>query len=142
MYTTREKIIRRYRGKGFKMTPQRIAILEFLEGNIDHPSAEDIFQAIRKTQPTVSFATVYNTVETLRDKGFIMEITIDPERKHYDPNANRHHHIICTECAKIGDVFEDYSETLNLPEDQLGEFTLTGNHINFYGLCIDCVDVN
>ncbi|MEE9542975.1 MAG: transcriptional repressor [Thermodesulfobacteriota bacterium] len=142
MEAQRERIIRRYRGKGFKLTPQRIAILEFLEGNTDHPSADDIYQAIRLTHPTVSIATVYNTVETLRDKGFIIEITIDPERKHYDPNANRHHHIICTDCAKIGDIFEDYSETLNLPIEMMREFTLTGNHINFYGLCRDCIDLN
>ncbi len=139
MAMAQEQIIRRYRGKGFKLTPQRIAILEFLEGNTDHPSADDIFQAIKIKHPTVSFATVYNTVQTLRDRGFIMEITIDPERKHYDPNANRHHHVICTKCSKIGDIFEDYTDSLNLPEEDKMEFTITGNHVNFYGLCRDCI---
>ena len=47
------------------------------------------FRAIKVKHPTVSFATVYNTVQRLRDRGFLMEITIDPERKHYDPNTKQ-----------------------------------------------------
>ncbi len=133
-----EKIINRYRGKGFKLTPQRIAILQFLEGNTSHPTADDIYREIRKKHPTVSFATVYNTVQALKDRGEILEITIDPERKHFDPNPEPHHHIICSVCKKIGDIFVDYSQALRLPEDVLKEFHTTGNHIDFYGICKDC----
>ncbi|MDP2690656.1 MAG: transcriptional repressor [Deltaproteobacteria bacterium] len=133
-----EKIINRYKGKGFKLTPQRIAILQFLEGNTSHPTADDIYREIRKKHPTVSFATVYNTVQALKDRGEILEITIDPERKHFDPNPQPHHHIICSVCGKIGDIFVDYSEALGLPEDVLKEFHTTGNHIDFYGICKGC----
>lgn len=133
-----ERIVRKYRGKGFKLTPQRIAILKFLEGNTSHPTAEDIYTEIRKKYPTVSFATVYNTVQALRNRGEILEITIDPERKHFDPNPNPHHHIMCTGCGKIGDVFVDYSSALTLPEEVTMEFAVTGNHIDFYGVCSDC----
>jgi Fur family peroxide stress response transcriptional regulator len=132
------KIIKKFRAKGFKLTPQRIAILKFLEGNTSHPTAEDIFIEIKKTHPTVSFATVYNTLEALRGLGELSEITIDPERKHFDPNPSPHHHIICTVCNKIGDVFEDYSEAIRLPDCILEDFTVSGNHINFYGICRDC----
>ncbi|MEK7313260.1 MAG: transcriptional repressor, partial [Deltaproteobacteria bacterium] len=55
------RIIEEYKAKGFRLTPQRIAVLEYLEGNTTHPTAEDIFIAIKKKHPTVSFATVYNT---------------------------------------------------------------------------------
>lgn len=133
-----EKIIDRYRGKGFKLTPQRIAILKFLDGNTNHPTADDIYTEIRKKNPTVSFATVYNTVQTLKDRGELLEITIDPERKHFDPNPEPHHHIICSRCKKIGDIFVDYSEALKLPEDVLGKFSPMGNHVDFYGICKDC----
>src|SRR3972149_10413434 len=81
-----ERIVSKYRGKGFKLTPQRIAILKFLEGNTCHPTAEDIYTEIKKRYPTVSFATVYNTVQVLKDKGELLEVTIDPARKHFDPN--------------------------------------------------------
>ncbi|OGP14351.1 MAG: transcriptional repressor [Deltaproteobacteria bacterium GWA2_54_12] len=133
-----ERIVRKYRGKGFKLTPQRIAILKFLEGNTNHPTADDIYTEIKKKYPTVSFATVYNTVQALRDRGELLEITIDPERKHFDPNPSAHHHIMCTGCGKIGDVFFDYSESLGLPEEVTREFAVTGNHIDFYGVCTRC----
>ncbi len=133
-----ERIVRKYRGKGFKLTPQRIAILKFLEGNTNHPTAEDIYTEIKKKYPTVSFATVYNTVQALRDRGELLEITIDPERKHFDPNPSAHHHIMCTGCGKIGDVFFDYSMSLGLPEEVTREFAVTGNHIDFYGICNNC----
>lgn len=133
-----ERIVRKYRGKGFKLTPQRIAILKFLEGNTSHPTAEDIYTEIKKKYPTVSFATVYNTVQALRDRGELLEITIDPERKHFDPNPSAHHHIMCTGCGKIGDVFSDYSTSLELPEEVTREFAVTGNHVDFYGICTDC----
>lgn len=135
-----ERIIDRYKGKGFKLTPQRLAILQYLEGNTSHPTAEDIYRNIKKVYPTVSFATVYNTLEALRERGELLEITIDPQRKHFDPNPNPHHHIICSVCRKIGDVFTDYTKVLILPEEITGEFDVTGNHIDFYGVCKDCRD--
>lgn len=133
-----EKIISKYREKGFKLTPQRIAILKFLEGNTSHPTAEDIYREIKKTYPTVSFATVYNTLEALNRRGELLEVTINPERKHFDPNPEPHHHIMCTVCKKIEDIFVDYSEGLKLPAHISGSFTVLGNHVDFYGICKDC----
>jgi Fur family peroxide stress response transcriptional regulator len=133
-----EKIIEKYKGKGFKLTPQRMAILKYLEGNTSHPTAEDIFRNLKKKYPTVSFATVYNTVQALTEMGELLEITIDPERKHFDPNPMPHHHIMCTGCGKISDIFVDYSAALNLPADILNEYELSGNHVDFYGVCSSC----
>lgn len=133
-----KELISKYREKGFKLTPQRLAILEFLEGNTSHPSAEDIYRHIKYVYPTVSFATVYNTLQALKDKGEIFEITIDPQKRHYDPNTAPHHHIICVACNKICDIFEDYSEALRLPYHIVEEFKPVGNHINFYGICRGC----
>ncbi len=133
-----EDLINKYKGKGFKLTPQRIEILRFLEGNTSHPTAEDIYREIKKKYGTVSFSTVYNTLQALKERGELLEVTIDPERKHFDPNSTPHHHIICGSCGKIEDVFEDYSETLKLPERVLEKFTTTGNHIDFFGICAEC----
>lgn len=133
-----EKIIRRYKGKGFKLTPQRIAILKYLDGNVDHPTADDIFRDTRVKFPTISFATVYNTLEALKGRGELVELTIDPERKHFDPNRSPHHHIMCSVCGHIADVFADYSEALKLPEDIKNGFHITGNHVEFYGICREC----
>lgn len=133
-----QQIIDKYKDTGFKLTPQRIAILKILDGNTSHPTADDIYQELKKTCPTVSFATVYNTIEALARMGELVEITIDPERKHFDPNPAPHHHIRCIECGKISDIFMDYGRTLELPDEILGEYELLGNHVDFLGVCSDC----
>ncbi|MBI5599336.1 MAG: transcriptional repressor, partial [Deltaproteobacteria bacterium] len=76
--------------------------------------------------------------QTLTDMGEMMEVTIDPVRKHYDPNPRLHHHVVCKECGRIGDVFADYSSVLTLPGEVSREFTVTGNHVDFYGVCDKC----
>lgn len=128
--------MQKYRDKGLKLTPQRLAILEYLDENKSHPSADDIYTEIRKKFPMMSFATVYNTIETLKKKGYLVELTIDPERRHYDPDISPHHHLICKKCKKIVDIHRDFS--VNIPEDQKGAFEVLGNHIEFYGVCQKC----
>ena len=125
-----------YRALGLKLTPQRIAILDYLKDNSDHPSAEDIYKAIIKLHPTMSFATVYNTLEAIRKKGGVQELTIDPGKKRFDPDTKPHHHLICNCCKRIVDIKEDYD--LKLPADKLKGFEITGNHVEFYGVCPAC----
>ena len=74
----------KYRNLQIKLTPQRLAILNYLEGNKSHPSADEIYKAVLKKFPTMSFATVYNTLDALREKGYVIELTIDPAKKRFD----------------------------------------------------------
>jgi Fur family peroxide stress response transcriptional regulator len=138
-----EGFLKKYKEAGLKLTPQRIAILTFLDGNTGHPTAEEIFAGVRETYPTVSFATVYNTLQALTTRGQLTEVTINPERKHFDPNTEPHHHAMCSGCDKIVDIFDDYSEALSLPQnvgDGFEGFSITGNHVEFYGVCADCTE--
>jgi Fur family peroxide stress response transcriptional regulator len=123
-------------GKGFKRTPQRLAILDYLEGNTLHPSAEDVYRAVTKKYFSLSFATVYNTLNTLAQAGAVQELTIDAERKRYDPNTEPHHHLICVKCRKIIDVFENVP--VGVPKRIEKEFSVFGNHVEFYGQCSAC----
>jgi Fur family peroxide stress response transcriptional regulator len=123
-------------GPQFKRTPQRLAILDYLEGNTSHPSAEDIYREVSKKYHSMSFATVYNTLNTLTKAGTLRELTIDPERKRYDPDTSGHHHLICTRCGKIADIPEGI--TVDLPADMALDFTILGSHIEFYGHCSTC----
>ncbi|MBM4339838.1 MAG: transcriptional repressor [Deltaproteobacteria bacterium] len=129
-------MIGKYRDSGLKLTPQRIAILDYLEGNIEHPSADDIYKAMSKRFPTMSFATVYNTLETLRRHGQITELNFDPFKKRFDPNPSPHHHVICVRCQKILDVKNAF--LLKPPRIESEEFEIIGNHIEFYGICSKC----
>ncbi len=126
----------KYRALGLKLTPQRLAILEYLDGNKNHPSAEDIYTAVSQRFPTMSVATVYNTLEALRKRGLVRELVIDSERKRYDPNIEPHHHILCIRCRRVADVHMEFD--IPVPEEVRQRFTIFGNHIEFYGLCEDC----
>jgi Fur family peroxide stress response transcriptional regulator len=126
----------KYRKLGFKLTPQRLAILEYLEGNKEHPSAEDIFQAVSKKYPTMSFATVYNTLEALRQRGRVRELTTDPGKKRFDPNMEPHNHLVCVRCRRTFDVHREFDLRLSSTEQR--GFQILGSHVEFYGLCSQC----
>lgn len=119
-----------------RLTPQRMAILKFLDGNEEHPSAETIYKAVSKKYPTISFATVYNTLTTLKKVGKVVELNFDPYKKRFDPNPNPHHHAICVKCQKIFDVKNEIS--LGPPDIESEGFELIGTHIEFYGICSKC----
>ncbi len=124
-----------YKSLGIKLTPQRLAILEFLEGNKDHPSAEDIYKALKDRFPSMSFATVYNTLEVLISKGLVKEIGIDSSKRRFDPDVSPHHHFICKKCGKIIDVKCEYD--IYLPKE-LNECEVEDYQLVFYGYCKDC----
>jgi Fur family peroxide stress response transcriptional regulator len=119
-----------------RLTPQRLAILEYLEGNKAHPSASDIYKAVSKKHPMMSFATVYNTLETLRGKKHVRELSIDPEKKRFDPNTKPPHHLICLESRAIADVHRNFA--LDLTDSERYGYEITGTHVDFYGVCPKC----
>jgi Fur family peroxide stress response transcriptional regulator len=125
---------------GLKQTPQRMAILNHLDGNKSHPSAEDIYRAISPKFPSMSFATVYNTLESLKDHGLIKELTIESGKKRFDPDISEHHHLICVECKKIFDLPHE----IRLHQKAMASagimkgFKILGTQINIYGVCPEC----
>ena len=129
-------VMEKYRDLGLKLTPQRIAILGYLTGITTHPSAEEIYKAVSKEFPTMSFATVYNTLDALKAKGFLHELTIDPDKKRYESNCTPHHHLICVECKDIIDIQREFK--LDLSESTIKDFDLLGSHVEFYGICRKC----
>jgi Fur family peroxide stress response transcriptional regulator len=123
----------KYPNLNLRLTPQRIAILDYLDGNRSHPSAEDIYRAVAKKFPTISLATVYNTLSALEKRGHLLKLTIDPSKARYDPNTFPHHHLICTLCKTIANVDTHYP--LALPDTN---FEVTGSHVEFHGTCPKC----
>ena len=125
-----------YRRSGLKITPQRLAILEYLEGNTSHPTAEDIYRHVSKKFPSMSFATVYNTLEALKEKGLITELHIEGGKKRFDPNPQPHHHFICTKCGKIIDICK--SLDLKIQNFDQMDLIIEKFQIFFYGRCSKC----
>ena len=128
--------MQKYRDAGLKLTPQRLAILEYLDGNKEHPSAEDVYKAVSKKFPTMSLATVYDTLMTLKQRGLVKELTMDPVKMRFDPQPPPHHPLICVDCRKIVDIHTRFR--INLPEMEQEGFEIVGNHIEFYGRCSKC----
>ncbi len=133
-----ENLIESLRKKGLKITPQRLAIVRVLKDNTSHPSAEEIYHKVRKDHPTISLATVYQTLETLENVGGITVLKFDRRKTRYDPDLSPHHHMVCTRCHKITDVHHDYSMTLRLPPSLTNRFQINGFNVVFYGICAEC----
>jgi Fur family peroxide stress response transcriptional regulator len=128
--------MKNYREIGFKLTPQRIAILDYLEGNKDHPSADDIYKAVSRKFTTMSFATVYTTLAALKERGAVLELTVDPDKKRYDPATENHSHLICINCKRIVDIPGEHQ--LDLPEIAKQNFMVIKSHLEVHGLCPEC----
>ncbi len=114
--------------KGLKMTIQRVAILEYLMKTKTHPSAEMIYEHIRKKYPTITLSTVYNTLETLVNKGIIKKIPTFSGISRYDADLEPHIHIVMgsDKNVKIKDIYdqelihqirEEVAQKLNLNVD-------------------------
>jgi len=90
--------------KGVLLTIQRSAILDFLQDNTQHPTAEEIYQSLQGMYPALSRATVYNTLDLFKQHGLVQEVTIERNKAHYDYKTEPHHHFHCRHCGKIYDV--------------------------------------
>jgi Fur family peroxide stress response transcriptional regulator len=110
--------------------------MDFLSSRRFHPSAEEVYAAVKKQFPTISLATVYNTLEALRERGEIVELGFDPEKKRFDSVSESHHHLICVRCRKIVDIPERFRPVLS-DEEKKG-YQVIRSQIEFYGLCPQC----
>lgn len=121
------------------MTPQRRVVAEVLNGEHVHLSAEAIHAAAQEKLPEISLATVYNTLNELVAMGEVLEVAAGAGPKRYDPNVTTsHHHLVCTSCGALRDVFSLPDEFDRLSNDDLHGFVLTGVEITFQGLCPSC----
>mgnify|MGYP001071610352 CR=1 FL=1 len=90
--------------KGSILTIQRQAVLEYLYKNRTHPTVEEIYNSLKETFSAISKATVYNTLELLKNHGLIQEITIEKGKSRFDYEVKPHHHFFCHRCNRVYDV--------------------------------------
>lgn len=135
-----DQIITSFRETGLKITPQRLSILKLLQGNRSHPSAEEVYREVLRIHPSISFTTVYKTLQTLRDMGEIRELCIDPERLHYDPETREHAHTFCTACKALNDLDSDMALEELLPGSMTTPegFQVHSIQVHMVGLCAHC----
>ena len=123
-----------------KSSKQRDAVLANLQSRYDHPTAEDIFLAVKDVIPTISLATVYRNLKLLEGEGLILKIPTG-ESDRFDGHTHGHYHLTCINCRGVVDLVIDPGVTLNaLPRDFDG--TVTSHSLMFYGICPDCKNSN
>jgi Fur family ferric uptake transcriptional regulator len=109
----KEKIVTRLQSRGLRMTHQRSAIIDAAFSTTDHYTAEELLAAARKTDPSVSRATIYRTLPLLVETGLLHELDLGKDHKVYDPNYATHpthNHLICVDCHKIVEFEDDLLE--------------------------------
>jgi len=126
------------REKGFKVTPQRLAIYKILAATKSHPSAEMIFNELQPSYPTMSLATVYKTVDILREIGMIQVLNAGEDSFRYDADTSDHPHVRCLECGRVDDLNNiEFSGFVNEVASKTS-YRLTGQQFYFYGICPEC----
>ena len=126
------------REKGFKVTPQRLAIYDVLYHTTEHPSAEMIFSQLQPQYPTMSLATVYKTIEILREIGLVQVLNVGEESFRYDANTENHPHVRCMVCKRVDDIFGVDAQPFVESAAQKTAYELTGQQFYFYGVCPAC----
>jgi len=121
-----------------KLTRQRQVVLRVINQSEQHPTAGEVFEQARKQLPTISYATVYNSLRYLKDAGLVREITFGNAASRYDSETGRHDHAICTDCGKLVDF--DLKETVDLLRTaaRRTRFKPESIHLTLLGLCPDC----
>ncbi len=132
----RQEMEQALRTAGYRITGQRKAILDYLVSTLEHPGAYKIFEEVKKIQPGLSLATVYNTLQVLTRNGLIKMLTFREDNR-YEANLSFHINLICTSCGRIQD-FE--AGTLMSPEEvreKIG-FEVMTYRMEYEGLCSEC----
>jgi Fur family peroxide stress response transcriptional regulator len=128
----------RCREAGFPLTIQRRVILETILLRDDHPTAEQIHEALSARVPGISRATVYRTLESLVQLGAIGRAHHLGPTTRFDANAGHHHHLVCVRCNRVTDFSDPRLDRLPLPDRSLTDFETVGYSVHFTGLCGEC----
>jgi len=127
------------REKGYRLTPQRMMVLEAIEASPDHISAEEIHARARLQYPYINISTVYRTLELLKEKGLVTETDLGGGRFLYHPAGKaQHHHLVCRKCGKVRDI--DINALDNLRDQLKAQYSFDAEleHIAIFGTCESC----
>ena len=134
------EMLARLKEHSFRITPQRLAVLEVLAAGEGHPTVEQIHEQVKTDFPTTSLATIYKTVSLLKELGEVLELGFANGSNRYDGSKPYPHpHLICTRCNTIIDP--DLSSLQDLEKELMDEtgFVITTHRLDFFGICRECL---
>lgn len=132
-----EELVSSLRKEGLRITPQRIAIVDYILNTEDHPNAEQIHNVIKKKYPMVSLSTVYKTLQMLKEKKIVNEIEIEGEAR-FDAHTDAHLNLVCIKCGKIEDADEDSLKEIQSRAARKSKYLILKGNFELYGYCSDC----
>jgi Fur family peroxide stress response transcriptional regulator len=132
-------MIFKLRGKNFRLTPQRLAVLKILAVNQTHPTVAQVYNEVRKEFPTTSLATVYKTITLQKELNEVLELGFPDGSNRYDGRKPfPHPHMICTQCKKIVDPELNSLSELNKEMSRKTGYQVLYHRLDFFGLCPEC----
>ncbi len=135
-----ETIILKLKDKGYKITPQRMAIVKILSKSEGHPSVEDIYDQIKRDFPTMSLATVYRNIVLIKSLGEVLELGFPDGSNRYDGNKPYPHpHVICLKCNKVVDPDLDSLDSMTREVAEETSFKILNHRLDFFGICSSCL---
>jgi len=124
---------------GQRFTEQRAAVYRYLAGTDVHPTADEVFSAVRRDVPGISLATVYKSLETLVGCGLAVKLTYADESARYDGRTDPHHHARCVVCGSVTDIpGEIEAGQIATLRSRSSGFTITGYRLELSGYCAAC----
>ncbi len=138
--TTDARLREALEASGQRFTEQRAAVFRYLVSTDVHPTADEVYLAVREDLPAISLATVYKSLETLVGCGLAVKLTYADHSARYDGNTDPHHHARCMACEKVLDIAGEIPATdiEHLRQEATG-FTVTGYRLELSGYCSGCL---
>lgn len=134
-----EELLAKLRAQEYRITPQRMALLRLLAVNDGHPNAAELHAQLREQFPTISLATVYKTLNLLKDMGEVQELSFCGEDTRYDGHdPSPHPHLVCIHCHKIIDLDAEDFDDLAQDVASASDFRILHHRLDFFGICADC----
>jgi Fur family peroxide stress response transcriptional regulator len=128
------------RSAGLKLTPQRLAVIRELAADESHPTAQELFDRLRPALPTMSFATVYNTLAALSANQLCVAMSLAPGSGRFDPNVEPHDHLVCDRCGAVRDLRQEKAAGAKRVISKAAPgFEVRSIEQIFRGLCAACV---
>ena len=125
-----------------KITPQRVAIYQHLFGLDTHPTADAVYQIVKKEYPHISFDTVNRTLLTFTEIGVLDVVEIFSGAKRFDTDVTPHHHLHCMRCGKVYDFHSAIYDNLTIPQGILKQFRVVNKRVVLKGFCRTCQNEN
>jgi Fur family transcriptional regulator, peroxide stress response regulator len=133
------QLVSRLKERGYRITSHRLALLRLITDSDEHPNAALLYERVKVQFPTISLATVYKTLNVLKEEGEILEVDLQND-SHFDgKKPYPHPHLVCTRCNRIldGDDVENLPGISREIEEKY-DFKIARYQIVFYGLCSEC----